>query len=94
MSHCDAISLEDFSAELKPIVRIINDWVTNRRLALIFEVQAGNGKLLVCGADLFTDNETRPEAQQLLMTLKMYAASEKFNPIEKIDIKKINSLFH
>ena len=61
MSHCDAISLEDFSAELKPIVRIINDWVTTR-LALIFEVQAGNGKLLVCGADLFTDNENPPRS--------------------------------
>jgi len=34
MSHSYAILLEDFSVDLKPIVRVIDDWVSNRRLAL------------------------------------------------------------
>ena len=45
MSHCDAIQLNDFPVELKPIVRIIDDWVTNRRLALLMEAKVGKGKI-------------------------------------------------
>ncbi|MFW6310188.1 MAG: hypothetical protein ACOC1D_03720 [Prolixibacteraceae bacterium] len=65
MSHADAIQLDSFPVELKPIVRIIDDWFTNRRLALIFEAKVGEGSLLVCGADLTTNLENRPEARQL-----------------------------
>ena len=39
MSHADAIELNSFPVELKPIVRIIDDWVTNHRLALLFEAK-------------------------------------------------------
>ena len=80
MSHSNAIILSDFPAELKPIVRIIDDWFTNRPLAMIFEANTGNGKIMVCGADLLTDLDKRPEARQLLYSLKKYMAEEKFNP--------------
>ena len=85
MSHSGAIDLSSFPKELNPIVRVIDDWFTNRPLALIFEAKVGNGKLLVSGIDFQTDLENRPEAQQLLFSLKKYMTGEKFNP--KVELK-------
>ncbi len=89
MSHAGAIRLDDFPATLKPIVRIIDDWVTNRRLALLFEARVENGRILVSGTDLINGLENRPEARQLLSSLSAYMQSEKFNPRVKLDFKQL-----
>ncbi|MDP3912597.1 MAG: glycoside hydrolase family 2 TIM barrel-domain containing protein [Bacteroidota bacterium] len=88
MSHSGAINLTNFPADLKPIVRVIDDWVTNRPLALVFEAKVGKGKLLVSGIDLTSDLDKRPEAQQLLFSLKKYMAVEKFSP--KVEIETLS----
>lgn len=93
MSHSDAIKLDEVSANLKPIVRVIDDWVTAQPLGLIFECGVGKGKLLVSGIDLLTDQDKRPEARQLLYSLKKYMASEKFQPQILVDIEKIKGLY-
>jgi hypothetical protein len=93
MSNADAIQLTDFLTELKPIVRIIDDWFKNRPLALIFEAKAGNGKIIVSGADLITNANTRPEARQLLFSLKNYMSGNNFNPTVDIDVEKLKNLF-
>ena len=85
MSHSNAINLSSFPAGLKPIVRVIDDWFTNRPLALIFEAKVGKGKILVSGIDLTQDLDKRPEAKQLLYSLKKYMAGTKFKP--KIELK-------
>ena len=92
MSHASAINLRDFSAELKPIVRVIDDWFTNRPLALLFEARVGKGKILVSGIDLQTNLAERPEAQQLLYSLKKYMAGQQFEPVTEVDIQKIKGL--
>lgn len=92
MSHCDAIILKDFPSELKPIVRIIDDWVSNRPLALIFEVRVGNGKMVVCGADLMNNLSTRPEARQLRFSLLSYMESESFNPKVQLSLTSIQKI--
>jgi len=84
MSHSNAIMLENFSQPVKPIVRVIDDWVTNRQLALLFEARVGKGKLLVSGIDLTTDLENRPEARQLRYSLETYMNGEKFAPATKL----------
>jgi len=89
MSHSNAILLSSFPAEIKPIVRVIDDWVTNRPLALIFEAKVGQGKLLISGIDLTQDLDKRPEARQLLFSLKKYMAGEKFAPKVEINPDKI-----
>lgn len=66
MSNSNAIILDQFNPELRPIVRIIDDWFENRRTALIFEVKVGKGKLLVSGIDLHFNLNKRIEAQNLL----------------------------
>jgi hypothetical protein len=91
MSHCDAINLNGLPIELKPIVHIIDDWVTNRPLALLFEAKAGKGKILISGADL-VNTSNRLEAQQLKTSLLNYMESDDFNPgveLNTSDILKI-----
>lgn len=93
MSHSGAINLSSFPSEIKPIVRIIDDWVTNRPLALLLEARMGNGKILISGADLTSDVENRPEAQQLLFSLKKYITGNNFNPETEISEVLLVSAF-
>ena len=92
MSHSGAINLTSFPSQLKPIVRVIDDWVTNRPLALIFEAKVGKGKILISGIDLTTDLEKRPEAQQLLFSLKKYMTGGKFLPKVELTAEQIKKL--
>ncbi len=92
MSHSGAINLTSFPTELKPIVRVIDDWVTNRPLALVFEAKVGKGKILISGIDLTSDMNKRPEAQQLLFSLKKYMAGGKFIPKVEIEVEQIKKL--
>ena len=92
MTHSNAIMLDSVTTGLKPIVRVIDDWVTNRSLGLIFECSVGKGKLLVSGIDLLDDQDKRPEARQLLYSLERYMDSEKFNPVVEVPVERIQSL--
>ena len=92
MSHSGAINLTNFPVDLAPIVRVIDDWVTNRPLALIFEGKVGKGKILISGIDLATDLDKRPEAQQLLFSLKKYMVGRKFVPKVKIEASSLTLL--
>lgn len=92
MSHADAIQLDSFPVELKPIVRIIDDWVTNRRLALLFEAKVGEGSILVSGADLANKLGNRPEAIQLKKSLLSYMNSADFNPKVNLQITEIQKI--
>ena len=67
-------------AIVKPIVQVIDDWVTARKLALVFEARVGNGKLLACSCDLTSDLDKRPVARQMRRSLLAYMAGEQFAP--------------
>ncbi len=92
MNHADAVQLDAFSVELKPIVRIIDDWVSNRRLALFFEVKVGEGCLFVSGTDLVNDMGNRPEAGQLKKSIITYMESSGFEPDVKLTLSDIQSI--
>ena len=81
MSYSSAIETAKIDKNLKPIVRVIDDWFTNRPLALLFEVKVGKGKLLVSGVDFWQNMDKRVEAKQLLYSLKKYMCSDNFKPI-------------
>ena len=85
LSQCDAIRYDRLSKSIDPIVRIIDDWFTARPLALVFEIRVGKGKLVVCGADLITDLDSRPAARQLRRSLLDYMKSDAFMPSEQTD---------
>jgi len=92
MNHGQAINLAKIDANIKPVVRVIDDWVTNRPLALVFEAKVGNGKIMVSSIDFTTDLQKRPEAQQLLFSLKKYMAGNLFNPLIELKITDIGKL--
>lgn len=92
MSHSGAIEISKIDKDIKPIVRVIDDWFTNRPLALLFEVKVGKGKLLVSGVDFWNDMNRRPEARQLLYSLKSYMASDVFNPSVSVSVSTIEKL--
>lgn len=60
--------------ELEPLVHVIDDWVTGRKLGLLFEAKVGNGTVLACSADLSHDLDKRPAARQLRASLLHYLA--------------------
>ncbi len=84
--------LDTFPAPFRPIVQVIDDWNTNRKLGLVFEARLGRGKLLVTSLDLRTDLDARPVARQMLTSLLQYMASERFAPSEEVSIEQIRSL--
>ena len=85
--------LDEFPAELRPIVQVIDDWNTNRRLGLISEARVGKGKLLVSGIDLKNNLNRRPVARQMLRSLLSYVSSNAFEPEHSINAELIQSLF-
>lgn len=93
MSHANAIDISDMNSSVEPIVRIIDDWFTARSLVLIFEAKVGKGKIIVTGADLLTNAEDRPEARQLLYSLRKYARGTLFRPVTRMSIEELKSLF-
>lgn len=92
MSHSGAIKVAELSPEIAPIVRVIDDWFTNRPLALLFEVKVGNGKLLVSGVDFWQNMDKRVEARQLLYSLKKYMASPVFSPVVSVQAEQVQQL--
>lgn len=88
-----AVNLGQLPRELKPIVAAIDDWNRNWKLAPIFEVQVGRGKLLVCSFDLTTKLDERVVARQLRRSLLDYAASEKFQPRVAVSAGQMRSLW-
>ncbi len=92
MSHAGAINLTAFPAGIRPIVRVIDDWFTNRPLALIFEAKTGKGKILVTGIDFSNGMDHRPEAKQLLYSLERYMTGKEFNPITEVSAEILQKL--
>jgi len=85
--------LDEFGPKLRPIVQVIDDWNTNRKLGLIFEAKVGRGKLLVCSIDLRSNLDKRPVARQMLHSLIEYMESDRFAPRHSAEIELIHSLF-
>lgn len=93
VSDCDAMILDDFPADFRPTVHLIDDWFKNRRLGILFEAKVGNGKLMVCSAGLNKDPQKFPAAAQFKQSLLEYMASDKFNPQQELQPELIKGLF-
>ncbi|WDQ98377.1 hypothetical protein PSC71_14265 [Devosia sp. J2-20] len=58
--------------DFAPIVRVIDDWNTNRDLLLLAEARIGAGRLFLCAPDLVDDLDTRPVARAFRNALAHY----------------------
>jgi len=92
VTSASGILLDGLPQNLQPIVQPIDDWNTNRKLGLVFECKVGQGKLLVCAADLSKDLNTRPAARQLRASLLAYAASSAFDPKVTVAKEQLNEV--
>jgi hypothetical protein len=87
-----AMILDDLPANLHPTVQVIDDWVTNRRLALAFEARVGRGKLMVCSIDLKNELGDDPVRRQFRASLLNYMESKRFRPETDVSIERILGL--
>ncbi len=92
VSRAGAMILDDLPKDLRPTVQVIDDWVTNRRLGLVFEGRLGRGKLLVCSIDLSKDLRDNPVARQMLRSLLDYMAGPKFQPAIALTPEQVRSV--
>jgi hypothetical protein len=80
VSRAGALVLDDLPADLRPVVQVIDDWFTNRKLALVIEAKVGRGRLVACSINLRHDLDGNPVARQLLASLLNYMGSDRFAP--------------
>jgi len=93
MTHSSPILVDSVAKDLKPIVRVVDDWVKARSLSLLFECKVGKGKLMVSGIDLLTDMADRPEARQLAFSIENYMKSGEFNPKTEVELNRITAMY-
>jgi hypothetical protein len=90
IKHAAPLLLDALPKELRPIVQVIDDWFTNRRLALVFEAKIGKGKLLVTSIDFTGDLD--PVRRQLHASLLNHARNPRFDPSIQTTPEQIRSL--
>ena len=93
MTHSSPILIDSVAKGLKPIVRVVDDWVKARSLSLLFECKVGRGKLMVSGIDLLTDIADRPEARQLAFSIENYMKSGEFNPKTEVELNRLTAMY-
>ncbi|WP_299045882.1 sugar-binding domain-containing protein [uncultured Polaribacter sp.] len=80
------------SIAIKPLVRVIDNFVTNHHLTNLFEAKVGNGQLVFSSIDLYSKLNERPVARQLKHSVLEYMKSTNFKPVNTISMKDIKSL--
>ncbi len=89
LSQAKPLVIDGLDPAPEPIVRIIDDWFTNRSLGLVIEAKVGNGKLLITGSDLIKNLDKRPASRQLLYSLMQYASSKAFEPKNSLSVVQV-----
>ncbi len=92
VTQAKPIILDGLNPIPQPIVRIIDDWFTNRSLALVFEARVGNGKLILTGVDLAGSLDERPAARQLLLSLQRYLEEGGSMPVTSLTLDQVSGL--
>lgn len=89
--NAGALNLDDLPRELVPTVQVIDDWVTNRKLGLVFEAQVDKGKLVVSGIDL-ENPQANLVSRQFRHSLLAYMNSPGFHPSVTLTPEQIRGL--
>lgn len=92
VNKAQVMELNSFPAGFQPTVQPIDTWFINRKLGALFEANIGNGKIVVCSADLQSNLDERPVARQLYYSILKYMNSNVFFPEHNINISLIEDL--
>lgn len=93
INRAQVMQFTDFPKGFQPLVQSIDTWFVNRKIGMLFEAKVGQGRLIVCSADLENNLKTRPVARQLLTSIINYMNSNKFRPKYTVDAARVNDLF-
>ncbi|MGI5974148.1 MAG: exo-beta-1,4-galactosidase [Paludibacter sp.] len=92
INRAQAMEMNSFPADFQPIVQPIDTWFINRKLGMLFEAKVGEGKIVVCSADVQNNLDRRPVARQLYHSIVQYMNSNLFYPEHGIDLLLIEDL--
>jgi hypothetical protein len=92
VTRAGAMIVDALPADLRPIVQVIDDWFTARKLALAFEARVNGGRLLVTSIDLERGIDQNIVARQFRASLLEYARSERFAPTVTLTPEQVRSL--
>lgn len=90
--RAQVMELKNFPADFRPLIQPIDTWFINRKLGMLFEVNVGKGRIIVCSADLQSDLQDRPVAEQLYYSILKYMNSHLFNPEFDVKLSLIEDL--
>ncbi|MBN1116578.1 MAG: hypothetical protein JXA77_05220 [Bacteroidales bacterium] len=90
VSNCQSLILDGLT-NYRPVVQIIDNINRNHKLGMIMEFSMGEGKLLVCAANLPELSEY-PEAKQLYVSIVNYMLSDDFMPEYDITVEQLKTL--
>jgi hypothetical protein len=86
------LDIDGMTPRPEPVIRMIDSFIGNHCLSLLFEVKLGQGRLLVTSLDLSSDLASRHAARQLRNSIQNYVASDLFNPKVIITSEDIDKL--
>ncbi len=87
------LDIDSLQGSVSPIVESVDNFMHNRRLCTVFEAKVGEGRLLFSSIDLLSKGADSPELQQMLYSLRTYAASSSFTPQHSLTPAQLRSLF-
>lgn len=93
ISRSAAMNLDELPKSFRPVIQVIDDWVTNRKLGLAFEARVAGGKLLVASIDLKSEMSDNPVLRQLRASMLHYMDSDAFNPSTELSTEDILALY-
>lgn len=93
LNRAQVMQFTDFPANFEPLVQSIDTWFISRKAGTLFEVQVGNGRLMMTSMDIKSNPGNRIVARQLYKAILDYMNSDAFRPSCKVDVKNIQDLF-
>ncbi|MGC4235101.1 MAG: glycoside hydrolase family 2 TIM barrel-domain containing protein [Niabella sp.] len=77
---------------MTPVVRVIDNFFKNRKMANILEARLGKGHLILTSVNIADKLDQRPAARQLRYSLQQYMQSEQFKPTTVITREMLQTL--
>jgi hypothetical protein len=88
------LSLQGQAPEMRPIVQVIDDWFTARRLALLVEANYGQGRLLISAIDFDKAPADDVVSAQLRASLLTCMASPDWTPKNTLDDAQLSRIIN
>lgn len=93
ISNADCAILDEATDKsYRPIVQMVDNFERNHKLGILFEGNAGDGRLMICTSRL-SDIANRAEVKQFTTSLLDYMTSDAFAPTDTLDMKKLRKIF-